>query len=285
MVDIIQPIALPALVAAGGPQVVASPFQFFLTGAENLRIISQNSAANATIAVQGRFFSNTGAVSWFRFTHQCNTDRSVKQTDHPLGEGVLSNLVAIVEPGGILLGTTFVTVQIILGIDTATTVLGTLVQGYLSGVQSRAWPGHPLGFSVDGPGLLEGSAIANPAPATDIVFTVPVGARFEILSFGGVLTTSGIGGNRQPRLRVQSGSAGINCQIESIGGTGAGGASFYQWAQGLPLETTPIVGRFVQGLPRGLMLKSGDQLSTQSGLLAGDQWQDLTVLAKTWIDA
>lgn len=154
-------VASPVSSAAG--RVIASPFQFYTTGEDNLRIVSSNSLAGVSLRVEARFIDPAGTISAQSWDHVPNSDRTPRTTDYRLGVGALLNLTVYASSGAPRIGQTFVMVQLIRGDAPAAIVLGTMLQGYVTAVQHLAWPGSPIQSSIEGGGYPR--AIVGTTPA------------------------------------------------------------------------------------------------------------------------
>jgi len=80
------------LVSAGG-RVIASPFQFYLDGADNLRIEGWNSLTGVSLQVYGRFFKDDGTVQVFQQVLALTANRLRTVGDFAIVRGYLLNLV------------------------------------------------------------------------------------------------------------------------------------------------------------------------------------------------
>jgi len=228
--------------AAGGGRVIASPFQFYVTGEDRLRIITANSQVGCEVTLQWRFLTSDAKPVANRERLTPNSDRSVKTNDFELGVGFLLNLTAFASAGNPKMGQTFVIVQLIRGFGSAALVLGTLLQGYVSGVQHLAWPGSPIVSSTDGEPFLRIITGTAPGVGNDIFEAVPPGARWEVLSIRTNLTIGAAGTALPTRCRM--GNAGLDIFAESMSGV-VGGATTVNnvcYAQGLQQQTVNITG-------------------------------------------
>lgn len=269
-----------ALANAGLTQQAA----FYTDGSDNLRIVSVCSQANVTIVLSGRWQRPDGTIGRFVYSHRPNTDRSVRTEDFPLGEGFVLNVTAVASGATVPIGACFVIVQIIGGLGGAITVLGTLVQGYITTTQHRAWPGSPVEGSTDGTPPAFVGQVGNPAVNTDWFTSVPTGARWELLSVHAKLVAGVTGLPRSVSFNVGNGGRFV---IVTAPNADQGDTVTYRytWAQGLAIAG-PGSNINVQGpLPIGLQLPAGANFGTFSaGLGGGDQWSEITYVYREWLE-
>jgi len=167
-----------------GSPLLATPFQFVLSGSENLQILAATSVAGVTLQIHARFLLPDGTISPQSWSVAPPGDRSVQTTQFPVGAGTLLTLVIFPSAGTPRYGECYARASIIQGFGGATLLLGTLTAGYTTANQPLAWPGSPLERSIDGPGVTQTGTFAS-AALPFIALTVPAGARwlFRAISF------------------------------------------------------------------------------------------------------
>lgn len=189
--------ATPATPALPGAGILATPFQFVLSGTENLQVVSANSLAGCVITIQGRLLLPSGSIQPFSFQHTPNIDRSQKVEHFALGGGTLLTVVAFASSGTPVRGQTFVQITVIQGLTGASIVLGTLLQGYVTSVEQLAWPGSPIQSSLSGRGWLHQVSLTTPGAGVPNAFVVaPTRARWRVQNVTTNFTTDGTAGNR-----------------------------------------------------------------------------------------
>src|SRR5213592_1900599 len=164
--------------ASAGGRIIASPFQFYVTGEDHLRVISVNSLAGVRLKLQGRFIDTSGKLDAFSYDHIPTSDRTATTTMHQLGVGAVLNLTVFASTGAPVSGQTFVIVQLTRGLGAAAIVLGTLLQGYVTSAQHLGWPGSPIVTSTAGEPLIRKIVGTTPGAGNNINETVPTGARW-----------------------------------------------------------------------------------------------------------
>ena len=271
--------------ASAGGRVIATPFQFVLDGTENLRIVSVNSASGVALTLQGRMLDSAGKIRPIRETHLPNSDRSAKTQDYAFGAGTILNLSVVATAGSPSIGQTFVIVEVIQGLSGNTQVLGTLLQGYVTTVQQLAWPGSPLQNSFDTNGVVRVITGTAPGLGQDVVVTVPVGARWQVLAFRVVLTTDAVGVTRVPLLQLSS--SGI-IYIRSLIDPGVPPGTVAQLVMWYPGASNPAAftnAASVGVIPNETFVLAGDTLIvTAANGDAGDQFGAPIYVVREWLE-
>ena len=275
-------LAQPQSGSAG--RVLASPFQFFTTGEEALRVTSACSVAGALVAVHYRFLDPERGIIANRETHNPNSDRTTRSTEFALGAGALLNLSVFAETGAPRLGQCFVRVQLIRGRGDAAVVMGTLVQGYVTGNQDLAWPGSPLQYSTDGPGVIRAVLGTDPTAGSELGELVPTGATWELLALSAALVTDATVGDRIARLQV----TGVGfCHLRAPANPPIPPSTAAQvcWFADAQYQTAFDAGAVVGPIPSRLILPAGTILFTWGTIgAAGDDWGRPLLLVREWLD-
>jgi hypothetical protein len=163
------------------------------------------------------------------------------------------NLTVFASAGTPTIGQTFVIVQLVRGKGAAATVLGTLLQAYVTSTQHLAFPGSPVQSSLDGPGAVRMFGGTQPAAGLNFTEIVPFGARWQLLAIRTRLTTSAVVATRVPILTIVN-NAADQIYLPQYRGSPAGASDFYVWAAGTPAFTPVAVGYNVAPLPTDLPL-------------------------------
>lgn len=269
----------------GGRGVVVSPFQFATSGEENLRIESVGSLTGVRVAVHYRYWTPTGGIQANTQFHTPHSDRTIARSDFQLGAGALLNLTVFADAGSPHIGQTFVRIQIVRGLSGATIVLGTLLQGYVTGSQDLGWPGSPIQSSIEGGGVLRAVTGTQPAAGQIISETVPTGARWELLAIAADLTTSAVAGDRRPRLHVTR-AAGRVAASPQAGVQPPSKTQTHYWETGVPLAVELTDNANVAGLPVPTLLLAGESIQVfVDTLAASDQWSAPRLSVREWLEA
>lgn len=275
-------IAQPSSAAAG--RVIASPFQFFTTGEEALRVTSACSVTGARVALHYRFLDPDAGIVANREQHTPNSDRTARSEEYPLGAGALLNLTVFADVGTPKLGQCFVRVQLIRGRGAAAVVMATIAQGYVTANQDLAWPGSTLDRSVDGPGVIRSILGTDPVGGVEIAETVPTGALWELLGLSTLMFVDVAAGDRIPRLVIVIDGqvyfrAPINPPIPPAG------AALLTWYTGANFQTAHDGGACCGTLPDRLFLPAGTNIVTVTANLAAlDNYSAPRLLVREWLE-
>lgn len=279
-----QPLILPAFSRdRSGPRVL--PNQFPLLGNELLRVTTANSLAGVRVVVQGRQFNDRGILVPFKHVTTPNSDRSVKTQDFPLSAGAIVNLVAYVEGAAPVRGRTFVQVRIVLGEGADRPLIGTLVQGYVTATQERAWPGSPIENSLDGIGWAHTIFGTGPPAGSSVQEFVPTGARWDVTEIQCQFQTDATVGDRLQLLGfIRSGGPIGASSYQPLIQT-ASTTVVYVWLQGLSFGAAIDAQHSMQGFARQAPLLAGESFSLQSLLGdSGDDWNVPRYTVIEWLD-
>lgn len=274
-------------IPSAGGKVIASPFQFYTTGEDRLRIVSANSLTGVTIAIHSRFLGLDGTILANAWTHTPNADRTLVTTDFELGAGAILNLTVFAGAGSPKIGQTFVIVQLVRGVGTAAIVLGTLLQGYVTGTQQLAWPGSPIQDSISGGGYIRSIVGTKPAKNASVTESVPTGARWELLAVRCEFDPDATDTQRDLVLQMTAPGIGsvaflVNGQTAVADDTG----DVFSWAQGAQ-NTKTTVGQFIGSgaAPMRYVLQAGDNFTifrTNAG--PNDQFQAPIYTVREWLE-
>ena len=284
MADTPQPLVLPAYDKTRNARVLASPFQFFLSGNEKLRVTSWNSLAGVRLAIQGRTLEPDGTYKPLARTHTCTSDRLPKVTDYALGGSQITNLIIFAFQGAPLVGQTFVKVQIIQGEAPAETVLGTMLQGYVTANGELGWPGSPIQSSLEGGGYLRSIAGTSPAPTTAISETVPNNARWELVSMFAEFAATAAVGDRAIQFQMSVTGVGFVAFTIQQQPITAGQTRDFIFAQGLPSYAYNVNAFQHAAVPAGISGNAGDKIVVSAGgMQIGDAFAQPLYQVKEWI--
>jgi hypothetical protein len=274
-------LATPQSGAAG--RVLASPFQFFTTGEEALRVTSACSTAGTLIALHYRFLDPEKGITANRETQTASSDRTAVTSEFSLGAGALLNLTVFAETGAPKMGQCFVRVQLIRGRGAAAVVMGTLVQGYVTGNQDLAWPGSALQYSTDGPGVIRTIVGTFPAPPSEFSESVPTGAQWELLAVTSRIITDATAGDRRPRLEIQ---LFPDTYLRSAIDPGIPPSSFARvtWFPGAIFPSAYDSGAVTGALPARLIVPAGGIIfCTTAGKALADSWEAPRLIVREWL--
>jgi hypothetical protein len=271
-------------ISAAGGKVIASPFQFYTTGEDNLRIVSVNSLVGVSLKIQGRLVDSRGVIGAAAWDHTPNTDRSVKSNDYPLGIGAVLNLTVFANAGSPQIGQTFVIVQLVRGLGAAAIVLGTLLQGYVTSSQGLGWPGSPIQSSVESGGYIRTIVGTVPALGVNLLETVPTNARWQLLQGWFNFATSAVVGNRLVNLEMKH-SAVRSYIVPPSAAQGPTVTGTFSFGAGMPSFFEPVQPVAALPLPTDTALLAGDSFGTTvANLDPGDAFMFLQYTVREWLE-
>lgn len=283
MVDSPPPVVLAPFNRPRKERVLTGPAELYLRGNESLRLTSWNSLTGVQLALQGRFLTSENVWSELRELHTPNTDRSAKTQVYQVAGSLISNLVLFAVAGAPLVGQTFVKLELIMGDGTAATVLGVVLQGYVTNNVALAWPGSPVVNSLDGGGYLRSFTGTNPGLGNNINEICPTGARWELLTVHSDFSASATVGDRQVVLEVNA-AGPVPMMSSAPGVTVPSTVDLYCWNAGMSHDVRFNTSLLQQGIPVGTRLNAGHSIRTIVGnMAADDQFVNPAFSMREWI--
>lgn len=277
-------ILQPNAIAFAGGRVVASPFQFYLDGADNIRVEGWNTCVGAALEVHGRAINEFGETQTFNMVLPLTADRIRNRRDFAAVRGFILNIVVAAVAATPCIGQTFARVSIIRGFTGGTIVLGVLLQGYVTAQQGLGWPGSPIESSIAGGGYMRAITGTNPAVGAEMAETVPEGALWELISLRMGFTTNAVAGDRRTVLIL---SLGLNtvydaAQFQTVP---ASSGPILTWAQGLAFESSAGPNYINAGLPNGVRLSAGSLIYTVTAPFGvTDDYGAPNMLVREWLE-
>jgi hypothetical protein len=251
----------------------------YCTGEDHLRLTTFNGTAGVILALEGRFMRCDGVVVPIVETHTPNTDRTSKTSLATLAEGYLGNVQLRATTGSPIAGKCYAIVELVRGRAGAVQPLATLLEGYVSDVQRLAWPGSPLRSSVDTPGVSSIITGTDPAANAECLDTVPAGARWEVLSWMGVLVTDANAANRTVTLIIDDGASTLWTCDASAAQAASLTRNYNAYATGVAPDLTGstfrLPGPFPLDLPAGARIRT-----VTNNMQVGDNWGAPKILVR-----
>lgn len=279
---------VPPLQAGAG--LVPTPFQFLLTGEDNLRVAVITHRTGVRMSIRGRFLEKDGrTVTPFAYTFNPNTIGTESAHDFQMGEGAILNLVIGAITAAIQPGEVYVRADVVRGTG-ATIVLGTLIAGYVGSWGGRAWPGTPLQMPSDGRGRIR-TLVAGVFPAgVEASLRIDNGVRWRVISVVGILQTSAVVATRNISLALEDPPNALWYGQTSIAQL-AGTAIVHVWGAGV--DHGFAAGQVVaQGsIPHEAYLTgingfgANQMITSTNNMQAGDQWLSLKARVEEWVEA
>jgi hypothetical protein len=276
---------LPAVPVRGGKTLLASSFEFAFTGEDAIEITSVCLEGAYTVEMTGRWLNTDGSIQVFSQQHVCAAPAAWSTTYHYVGRGYLLNATVRVITGTPNPAALFVRVDVVRGQVNAAVVVGTLIQGYVTARQWRAWPGSPLQDASEGPPTLKTGHLGAFAGGVEATWGPTTPARWNLLSVRLILVTAGAAGVRYPMLTYVDGFGREFARSGNPGSCNTGVTATFEWSQGLTLQGLASPNAFVGGLLSAPGLAPGMTLQTlTSGLALTDHWDEGVYLVEERVD-
>lgn len=268
-----------------GRGLVASSFQYYLTGAESIRVSAISRYSNVKVDITYRFWREQDRQI------QVNRDALTVSLDDPptlksvgLDAGALLNLRLSTDDTRPKLGMLWVRAQLVIGDGAAAQVLGTLLQGYISAQNDLGWPGSPLQTMHESHGSIITApwvVLAGPAVSTN----VPPHSRWRVVSGRFVLQAVGAGPARTP-IVFTTNSAGIVTWSSGNGQSCAAG-NIRTYSFGAGVAPSDVIGLDQTMLSWPTDMELGPLDTVQAAFLSGqvtDLVTNTALLVREWFD-
>jgi hypothetical protein len=273
----------PASIAAPGGRALAAPFQFLVSGEDNLRVKTWATVLGANLIVSGRMVDATGKLQVFNFSYALDSSGVGKTQVLGLAPGYVLSVSAEVDSTNVQRGQCFVKIDLVRGLSGALTTLGTLIQGYVASFVGRAYPGSLLEQPSDGNGHIRAVSGPAPAPGHDISFVPPIVGQFRLLSFRAFFQASAVAATRAVYLYLQD-QGGTTWFTAPAANTQSASQGFgYNFTIGVTDLNTLAIGEVGVPIPSYRLVNGGTFNTLTGGLQAGDQWGAPTVIIEEWI--
>lgn len=271
--------------AAIGRGLVASSFQYYLSGDEALRVTVECLTGARDIEIAWRLWREQDRqIILTRDTFKTGAvgPSSISRT-YPLDAGALINLRLACGATSIPYGLVWVRAQIVRGAGGAEIIIGTLLQGFLSTQNDLGWPGSPIEKQDQASGFIisEIPVIA----ASTAVWTVPVGERWKVVSGRFQFACSGVAANRYATVFVSDGSAQVVYLDVTEIALVAGATGTFSFASGVTRSPTAPSGAASLSWPADLEINAGCSITAQAfNLQAGDVISNAVLFVRTRVD-
>lgn len=280
-------VHLATPVGAGVSRVIASPFQFQVTGEDNLRLTTWAAEASVELTLALRFRQPAGTIQATTHRHVTNGAAFTARAEvFKLEPGFLLNadLRVTSVSSSVRRGDVFAVLDLVRGFDGPLVPLGTLIQGYVAREASLAWPGSPLAGPHEGRGRMTLWSFSEPAAASDLTMTVPAGVRWRVLSVSVRLDCDANAANRVVFLAGRTSGAAHWAGTSSLVSTAntTGSHYWYHGATGVHIAgDTHGIGP----IPFDALLQAGQSMSVQvRNMQAGDAIKIPRVAVEQWLD-
>lgn len=262
---------------------IPPPSPFYLAREDQLLVSIWNSVPGAVISLGARFLRPDGVIVPVVRTFTPTADRSLNSFTIPPTEGYLLGLHAGTM-GVPQAGMCYITVLVNRPQAPAGTELHALLAGYVTNSFHPSWPNSPLRDPRDGQGNLRLVSVLGPGSGVEMSVTVPTGARWRIVSYAPLFTTSAAVPVRTPRLYMTI--AGVVVAVHEAPSTQAASlVRRYSWVAGLGYAQAPVVNSVLIGLPPSLIIPAGGVIATLTdGMDPGDIYSTAGLTVEEWIE-
>jgi hypothetical protein len=278
---------VPAAGAMSGRSAseVLIPGDLYVTNDDQLCLTVFDAAAGVIVTVTGRMqLLGEARPKPFLQTLTPATDRSASTVRFAIGEGWLLNAQVVVTTGSPAAGQTFARLSLTRGTTSNALELFTLAANYITAKMPLSYPGSPVLGSTEGAGALRSIAGSTPAAGAEISETVPTGARWEVITFQALLTTSAAVANRIPQLVLDDGATTL-FRVGAALNQAASLAQRRSWFQGAPAPYLDNANNVPMPLPENIRLPAGARIKTVTlAIDAADQYSAVQYLVREWIE-
>lgn len=254
-----------------------------------LRIVSCNAGGPVGIGIQGLRVDSDSNAKAIVESHAPAQNRVVSFQNYKLGAGTLLRLTAFVSSGLVFYGQTYILAQLVRGVSGPTQVIATLIGGYITVNQALGFPGTPIQSSLEGQGYMRGIQGTLPGAGHDILESVPLNARWELVSANAQLTASAAPNNRTVRIVVTGQGLSSSFGLPA-GQQGPNAIVNYVWGPNMPHKSglADVSGQFwsqQSTVDAPVMLPNGGAWQTTTdNLQAGDQWTPPLYTVREWLE-
>lgn len=260
------------------------PSPVYLTGEEGLRLSSVGNLAGLTLTLSGRILGLDNVVRPFVALHVPNSNRTIASTLELLSEGWLLGASVRVTGGSPSYGAVWAALELVRGSTGALTTVQALANDFVSAAAPLIWPGGADLDTLDAGGNLRSILGTTPGAGAEISEVVPTGARWQLLAFQSVLTTSAAVANRQPEFTLDDGANEFQ-RAPSLAAVVASSAVRVSWAPGMTNQISGTAASWMVSLGDEVILGAGYRLRTLTAAIqAADQWSQPRYLVREWFD-
>jgi hypothetical protein len=277
-------LAFPAASTyAEGTQIVQSPFQFIADPDTFLRIVSCCSVTGINVAITGRRLDENGDLQVINETHVPLSTRTNKTQDYNLGAGALLNLAVYCTSGNPRMSQVYVKVQICRNAAGVAIVLGNIIGGCITQTNVLGFPGSAVIASTDTEPVARTIVGTAPGINAAVLETVPIGARWELVTFNAPVSDSVSLNTFTPIFKVNDPSANSILQAKAHYAFVAGLTGVAAWLAGYTPSTIVSDDTISGSLPTGLKLSGGSTMNLAAPG-ANRTWAAPVYTVREWLD-
>jgi hypothetical protein len=268
-----------------GRGLVASSFQYYLSGDEALRVTVECLTGARDVEIAWRL--------WREQDRQIVLTRDTFKTPslgpssttrvYPLDAGALLNLRIACGSTFIAYGLVWIRAQIVRGAGAAENIIGTVLQGFISTQNDLGWPGSPIEKQDQASGFMSSETPAISGGGA--TWTVPTGQRWTPMCGQFTYVAGGVVANRYPTVQVLDSAASQVFTDASEVAVVAGNTVFVSFGAGVSRSavTPSTVGTLCY--PNNVELTAGCKVFASAvGQQLGDAISSAALLIRTRVD-
>lgn len=271
-------------IGGGRGQLLASPYQFLMTGEDNLVVTAWTDTGGYGVNLTGRFLKPSGEILPFNRRLEAGLTTAGAELLLNLGPGFLLNLSMISIFPFVQSGRIYARLDVVRGSIGARIVLGTLLAGYVTSSAYLAWPGSPLVNPWEGPSYVRRFTLGSPGAGVTPSFTAGALQRLQLLGVSAMFQTDADLQSNRPVVQIVR-SGGATLQYWSIRSHGPGELVRHQWSVDYGGGEKITDGFAGNALPAEVWVLPTDILAlTSTGFDAGDEFSLVEFLARQYLD-
>lgn len=282
MPDLTSPLAASPGVTIFAPPL--APIGFYFAAEDNLRLTVYNAAAGVTVELRGRFLPLGGrtARDVSRILTPA-TDRSASTLTLAMEEGWLIDAQVVILAGTPKRGDTYALLSLVRGLASSGYDAAMIAGSYVTAAERLAFPAAGVRGPLEGPGRIRSITGTDPAVNTEIIETVPTGARWRFIALRAPLVTDATVANRNAMLVFDDGA---NIYAGTVGQFNQGASlSFTYHFSGIGFQGAQSSITVVVGAPTNIILPAGHRIRTLTGnLQLTDNWGPPQYVVEEWIE-
>jgi hypothetical protein len=220
-----------------------------------------------------------GSLVDFSETLNPASDRTLSTVDIPLA-GRVPVSISVSTTVATQRGQTFVRIALA---DSAGNERAVLAQDYVTVAAPLGWPGGRIASPTEGPGAIRSIMGTDPGAGVEISETVPMNARWRIISIRATLLTAAVTINRSVLWVLDDGTFSFYTMYP--GSTQPASSRYDYFLTPAAFRGFAGFNDFFVPAPIGTVLRAGHRIRTQTeSLQAGDNWEAPQLQVEEWID-
>ena len=246
-----------------------------------LLMVSTSRALGNTVQVNARLLMPDGSIVPNTWLKTFPVGRAAQLLVLPLPECFILSM-AVSTGGGQGILDCFVEMQVVRGGAQGGFVHQVLCSGYPQGSTQISWPSGVSTDNVNCVGNIRSITGTTPGATADISETVPLNAKWRLISFIFSLTTDATVGSRFARLTIDDGT-NIIAQIGAGNAQTASNTFVYNFANGYAGVLGAATNLLAYQMPTNMFLMPGYRIRTAFNLLGFDQFTAPQYQVEEWL--